>query len=138
VTNIPAPGVPQANGGGKDGHRINDIGGTPRSTRSAAGSTRRAASPLRPQGTSSAAAPTAPPTSSLHVSAHGERFVSLRARLEGLEPARADRVERLRQLVASGQYRPDSEAIAKAMLADPATAAALGLRGLGSSSPGAP
>jgi len=131
VTNIPAPGVPQANGGGKDGHRINDIGGTPRSTR-------RAASPARPEGTSSAAAPTAPPTSSLHVSAHGERFVSLRARLEGLEPARADRVERLRQLVASGQYRPDSEAIAKAMLADPATAAALGLRGLGSSSPGAP
>lgn len=116
MTNIPAPGVPQANGGGKDGQRIHDIGGTPRTPR-----------PVRPQGTPGPAPAATPPTSSVNVSAHGERFVSLRARLEGLEASRADRVERLRELVATGQYRPDSEAIATAMLADPATAAALGL-----------
>jgi anti-sigma28 factor (negative regulator of flagellin synthesis) len=60
------------------------------------------------------------------VSAGGERFVSLLARLDGLEASRPERVEQLRQLVAEGRYRPDREAVAAAMLADPATAAALG------------
>ena len=54
--------------------------------------------------------------------------MSLRARLERLDIARAERVERLRQAVADGRYQPDSEATAGAMLADPATAAALGMR----------
>jgi flagellar biosynthesis anti-sigma factor FlgM len=107
--------------GGNDGQGIHDIGGSARTPRAA-----------RPQGTPGKA-PAAPPTSnpSLHVSASGERFVSLRARLEGLDPFRAERVEQLRQLVAAGRYEPDSEAVASAMLADPATAAALGMRGLG-------
>lgn len=112
--------------GGKDPQRTHDIGGTTR--------TPRMARPERAPGD----APAGSPTSSLNVSAHGERFVSLRARLDGLEASRAERVERLRQLVAAGRYQPDSQAVAAAMLADPATAAALGMRGLGSSSPGAP
>jgi flagellar biosynthesis anti-sigma factor FlgM len=109
VTNIP-------NGGGKDGQRIHDIGSFARTPRSA----RRQGGPGE--------APTSPSTSSLHVSAQGERFVSLRARLDSLETARSERVERLRQLVAAGRYQPDSEAVASAMLADPATAAALGMK----------
>jgi flagellar biosynthesis anti-sigma factor FlgM len=117
--------------GGNDGQGIHDLGGSARTPRAA-----------RPQGTPGKA-PAAPPTSnpSLHVSASGERFVSLRARLEGLDPSRAERAERveqLRQLVAAGRYEPDAEAVASAMLADPATAAALGMRGLGSSRSGAP
>jgi flagellar biosynthesis anti-sigma factor FlgM len=119
VTNIP-------NGGGRDGQRIQDLGGSARTSR-----------PARPNGTPGEA-PAGQPSPSLQVSARGERFVSLRARLEGLEPSRTERLERLRELVATGRYQPDSEAVAAAMLADPATAAALGMRGLGSSSPGAP
>ena len=80
----------------------------------------------RPQGRPDE--PSAGATSSVQVSARGERFVSLRARLEQLEASRAERIERLKQLVAEGAYHPDSEAVAAAMLADPATAAALGMR----------
>lgn len=112
--------------GGNDGRNINDIGSSARTPR-----------PARPQG-SPGSTPADPAPSSLNMSARGERFLSLRARLEGLEASRPERVERLRQLVAAGQYRPDSEATAAAMLADPATADALGMGGLGSSSPGAP
>ena len=100
--------------GGNDPKRAHEIGAarTPRVTRPQS----------RPDEGS------AKPTSSLEVSAGGGRFVSLRARLEHLEASRAERVERLRQLVAQGAYHPDSEAVAAAMLADPATAAALGLK----------
>jgi flagellar biosynthesis anti-sigma factor FlgM len=104
--------------GGNDGQGIHDIGGSGRTPRAA-----------RPQGTpGKALASPATPNPSLHVSASGERFVSLRARLEGLDPSRAERVEQLRQLVAAGRYQPDSEAVAAAMLADPATASALGMQ----------
>ena len=112
--------------GGNDGQRIHDVNGSTRLPRAA-----------RPQG-GSGDGPAGPAASSLHLSARGERFLSLRARLDDLEASRSDRVERLRQLVAAGRYRPDGEAIAAAMLNDPATAAALGMRGLGSSSSGAP
>ena len=101
--------------GGKDGQSINNLGGSTRTPRAA-----------RPQGTPGEATANQP-TPSLQVSARGERFMSLRARLEGLDPSRAERVERLRQQVAEGRYQPDSEAVADAMLADPATAAALGM-----------
>ena len=67
-------------------------------------------------------------SSSLQLSATGEQFVNLRTRLERLDASRAEKVERLRDLVASGRYKVDSEAIAEAMLADPATADALGMR----------
>ena len=106
MTNIP-------NGGGRDGQHIQDLGGSARISRA-----------LRPKD-SQPAASAAP---SIQVSAHGERFVSLRTRLEGLEPARTERIERLRELVASGRYQPNSEDVAAAILADPATAAALGLK----------
>jgi flagellar biosynthesis anti-sigma factor FlgM len=115
VTNIP-------NGGGSEGQRIHDLGGTPRTPRTA-----------RPKG----APAEAPAHPSLQVSARAERFVSLRARLDALEPSRAERVERLRELVASGRYQPDLEAVAEAMLADPATAASLGLGASGRPAPGA-
>jgi flagellar biosynthesis anti-sigma factor FlgM len=100
--------------GGNDPQKTHEIGTTrtPRVT--------------RPQGRPDEGS--AVPTSSVEVSARGERFVSLRARLEHLESSRAERVERLRQLVAEGAYHPDSEAVAAAMLADPATAAALGMK----------
>jgi anti-sigma28 factor (negative regulator of flagellin synthesis) len=62
------------------------------------------------------------------MSAAGERFVSLRSRLEGLDSARTDRVERLRQAIASGSYRVSGDAITAAMLNDPATAGALGVK----------
>lgn len=101
-------------GGARDGQNVNELGGTSRAT--------RAAAPKRTPGE----APAGSPTSSLHVSARGEYFMSLRARLDGLEAPRAERVEHLRQLVAEGRYRPDLEAVAGSMLADPATAAALG------------
>ena len=67
-------------------------------------------------------------SSSLQVSASGEQFASLRTRLERLDASRAEKVERLRELVQSGRYKVDGEAIAEAMLADPATADALGMR----------
>ena len=103
--------------GPNDPQRSHDIGGSTRASRAA-----------RPQG-SYGARPAGTPQSarSLEVSAQGERFLSLRARLEGLDTSRADRVEQLRLAVASGRYQPDAGAIAKAMLADPATAAALGM-----------
>jgi flagellar biosynthesis anti-sigma factor FlgM len=104
--------------GGTDPKRTQDIGTSAR--------TPRAARPQSASGEASAASPGAS-APALHVSARGERFMSLRARLEGLEASRAERVERLRQLVAEGRYQPDSEAVAAAMLADPATAAALGM-----------
>jgi anti-sigma28 factor (negative regulator of flagellin synthesis) len=105
--------------GGNDGRKINDLGGSTRTPRAA-----------RPQG-SPGDTPAGPAPSSLHMSARGERFLSLRTRLDGLEASRPERLERLTQLVAAGQYQPDSEAIAAAMLNDPATAAALGMRDLG-------
>jgi flagellar biosynthesis anti-sigma factor FlgM len=107
VNNIPS--------GGKDGQGIQNLGFT--------AGPRRPASPKGVAGEG----PAVPATSSLHVSAGGERFVSLRARLEGLEAPRSERVEQLRQLVSEGRYRPDAGAVAGAMLADPATAAALGI-----------
>jgi flagellar biosynthesis anti-sigma factor FlgM len=119
VTNIP-------NGGGRDGQHIQDLGGSARASR-----------PVHPKD-AQGARPAASATPSVQVSAHGERFVSLRARLEALEPARAERIERLRELVATGRYQPNSDDVAGAMLADPATAAALGIRGAGSSAPEAP
>jgi flagellar biosynthesis anti-sigma factor FlgM len=110
VTNIP-------NGGGRDGHHIQDMGGSARISR-----------PARPQDAPRAAS-AAP---AVEVSARGEHFVSLRTRLEGLESARTERIERLRELIAAGRYQPNSHDVAGAMLADPATAAALGLRAVGS------
>ena len=101
-------------GGGREGQNINELGRTSRTTRAAASN--------RTPGE----APAGSPTSSLHVSAGGGYFMSLRARLDGLDASRGERVEQLRQLVAEGRYRPDPEAIAGAMLADSATAAALG------------
>jgi negative regulator of flagellin synthesis FlgM len=71
---------------------------------------------------------TADTSSSLELSARGERFVSLRAKLDTLDASRGDRVERLRKLVASGQYKVSGQDIADAMLNDPATADALGMR----------
>lgn len=103
------------NGGGKDGRSIQELGFTARARRPAPA---KGASGLEP--TKTAGSP-------LNVSAGGERFVSLLGRLDGIETSRSDRVERLRQQVAEGRYRPDNEAVAAAMLDDPATAAALGL-----------
>ena len=100
--------------GGNDPKRTHDIGGSPRPARVA----RRQGAPDETPGR--------PTTPALQMSAQAERFVSLRSRLEALEPPQSERVERLRQLVAEGRYHPDSAAVAAAMLADPATAAALG------------
>ena len=102
--------------GGNDPKRMQVLGGSTRTSRAS-----------RPQPEGPGGAPAATSSPSLQVSAQGERFVSLRARLEQLDVARAEKVERLRQLVASGRYQPDSEAVAGAMLADPATAEALGM-----------
>jgi flagellar biosynthesis anti-sigma factor FlgM len=102
--------------GGKDPQRTPEVDGSTRPPRAA-----------RPQGVSGGAPASVSPAS-VQVSAHGERFVSLRARLEGLDSSRAERVDRLRDLVAAGRYQPDSEAVAAALLADPATAAALGMK----------
>ena len=101
--------------GGSEGQRSQDIGGAARSTQ-----------PARPKAAASNARPGSA-ASALHLSASAEHFMSLRARLDGLDIARPERVERLRQLIAAGRYRPDSAATAAAMLDDPATAAALGL-----------
>jgi flagellar biosynthesis anti-sigma factor FlgM len=103
--------------GGNDPQRMRDINGAGRTSR-----------PVRPQGPGAGSAPGTPSGPALQVSAQGERFVSLRSRLDGLDASRAERVERLRQRVAAGQYVPDSDATAAAMLKDPATAAALGMR----------
>jgi flagellar biosynthesis anti-sigma factor FlgM len=67
-------------------------------------------------------------SASREISARGEKFASLRARIDGLDASRAERVERLRALIASGQYQVDGATIAAGMLADPATAEALGMR----------
>lgn len=91
-----------------------------------AGHAARASKAARPSGSTPAAG--AAPDASLHVSAGASRFVSLRARLETLDAVRAERVERLRLQVAAGDYHPRAETIAAAMLDDPATAAALGMR----------
>jgi flagellar biosynthesis anti-sigma factor FlgM len=100
------------------GNGTPDARGIGRSARPAAASAER-----RPGDAKNADA-----SSSLHLSARGEKFVSLRAKLESLDASRAERVEHLRALVASGRYQVDAEAIAAAMLADPATADALGMR----------
>ena len=92
--------------GGKDPQRGHEIGGSMRTSRAS-----------RPQNTPGQA-PQGPSGPSLEVSAQGERFVSLRARLDGIEIARAERVERLRQALAAGRYQVDSEAVAAAMLAE--------------------
>jgi negative regulator of flagellin synthesis FlgM len=98
--------------------------GTPES-RGVGRSNRAATAPADRRG---ASAPKGDASSSLQVSASGEQFAALRTRLERLDASRAEKVERLRELVASGRYKVDSEAIAEAMLADPATADALGMR----------
>ena len=103
--------------GNNDPRRTHEIGGSAQTSRAS-----------RAQAGGSGEAPAATPNAALQVSAQGERFVSLRARLERLDVTRAERVERLRQAVADGRYQPDSQATAGAMLADPATAAALGMR----------
>jgi flagellar biosynthesis anti-sigma factor FlgM len=103
--------------GGNDPRRTSDINGSARTSR-----------PVRPQGSREAAGSSSS-APSLEVSAQGGRFSSLRARLETMDANRAERVERLRLMVASGAYHPNSEAIAAAMLADPATASALGIKG---------
>jgi hypothetical protein len=102
------------NGPGNDGSRTRDISGTPR--------TPRAAGERRDAQASNGSA------SSLDLSARGERFVSLRTRLEGIDGSRADHVARLRGLVAAGSYTVSGDAIAGAMLDDPATSAALGMK----------
>jgi flagellar biosynthesis anti-sigma factor FlgM len=109
VTTIP-------NGAGNEGPKLNDIGGPTRTPRAP-----RARGPADGQGAAD------PSASVLHLSARGAVFVSLRARLDGLEASRPERVEQLRQLVASGRYQPDGAAVARPMLDDPATAAALGI-----------
>ena len=103
--------------GGNDPQRAREMNGSARASR-----------PSRPEG-SPGRGPAGPASPSVEVSAPGGRFLSLRARLESLDTARAERVERLRELVAAGQYQPDSDAIAAAMLKDPATAEARGMRG---------
>jgi flagellar biosynthesis anti-sigma factor FlgM len=102
-------------GAGNEGPKLRDLSGAARTPRAA-----------RDRGAGAdRAAPDA--ASSLHVSARGAVFVSLRARLAGLDASRPERVEQLRELVASGHYQPDGAAIARAMLDDPAAAAALGM-----------
>jgi flagellar biosynthesis anti-sigma factor FlgM len=108
--------VTTINSGANDPQRTSGISGFARTSR-----------PSRPEATPGQA-PAGASTGSPEVSAQGGRFLSLRARLEALEASRTERVERLRQLVAEGRYQPDSEATAAAMLKDPATAAALGVR----------
>lgn len=100
------------------GNGTPDPRGVGRSSRPAAASTERRAG--EPRNTEA--------SSSLQLSARGEKFLSLRAKLESLDASRTERVERLRELVASGRYKVDGEAIAAGMLADPATAKALGMR----------
>ncbi|HYE91920.1 MAG TPA: flagellar biosynthesis anti-sigma factor FlgM [Terriglobales bacterium] len=100
-------------------------GNDPQAVRNS-GNTARASKAARASG--STPAPGASPDASLHVSAGASRFVSLRARLESLDAVRAERVEQLRLQVATGAYHPSADAIAAAMLDDPATAAALGMR----------
>ncbi len=104
----------------------NDMGGTRRTPQAPQRPAVNPNAPRVPAG-SAAGTPAGAPAPSVQVSAQGGRFVSLRARLEGLEVDRADRVERLRQAVEAGEYQPDSDATAAAMLKDPATAAALGM-----------
>ena len=103
-------------GAGNEGPKLNDIGGPTRTPR-----TPRVRGAADRQGVAD------PSASSLHLSARGAVFVSLRARLDGLEASRPERVEQLRRLVASGHYQPDGAAVSRAMLDDPATAAALGM-----------
>lgn len=103
-------------GAGSEGPKLNDIGGPARTPR-----TPRARGAADSRGAADQSA------SSLQVSARGAVFVSLRVRLDGLDASRPERVEQLRQLVASGRYQPDGAAVARAMLDDPATAAALGM-----------
>ncbi len=103
-------------GGGNEGPKRTDLSGMTRAPR-----------PGGERGGAEAGAARAA-ASSLHLSAPGERFLSLRARLDTLDSSRADRVAQLRDLVASGRYRPSAEAIAAEMLDDPAPAAALGAR----------
>ena len=63
----------------------------------------------------------------LQLSPGADRFRQLRARLESLpEPQQSERVARLKALVDAGEYKVDGEQVAKAMLADDATASALG------------
>jgi negative regulator of flagellin synthesis FlgM len=63
----------------------------------------------------------------LTLSAGADRFRQLRVRLETLpEPKQSERVARLKALVDAGEYKVDAEKIARAMLADDATASALG------------
>jgi flagellar biosynthesis anti-sigma factor FlgM len=111
--------VTTINDGGNDRQRIQDLSGLVRPQRPSRVTENGAGTP-KPGSTSS----------SVHLSARAEQFMSLRERLSGLDlgsPERTARVDRLRQLVASGQYAPDYRAVASAMLDDPATTAALGL-----------
>jgi flagellar biosynthesis anti-sigma factor FlgM len=58
-----------------------------------------------------------------------DRFRQLRARVQGLpDVGQAERLARLKALVAEGAYSVDGERIAQAMLEDEPTASLLGLR----------
>ena len=63
------------------------------------------------------------------LSTHRVSLSALLARLPAPPAVLVTLQVELRQLVAEGRYQPDSEAIAAAMLADQATAAALGVKG---------
>jgi flagellar biosynthesis anti-sigma factor FlgM len=68
------------------------------------------------------------PAGSIELSAEARAFLKLRARLGDLPPGDgADRVARLRAAIASGTYAVGGEAIATALLRDPAAAAMLGV-----------
>jgi flagellar biosynthesis anti-sigma factor FlgM len=75
-----------------------------------------------------AQAPDTSRSDGLTLSRGADRFRQLRARLESLpEPQQSERLAQLKALVDSGQYKVEGEKIARAMLADEATASALGL-----------
>ena len=79
--------------------------------------------PARPRG----AGGEGPPDDSVSFSTRAEAFMSARARLESaIQPSRAERIETLAALLASGAYTADGEAVAGAMLADDLTARMLG------------
>jgi flagellar biosynthesis anti-sigma factor FlgM len=67
-------------------------------------------------------------TDGFTLSPGANRFHQLRTRLETVsEPRQSERVARLKALIDAGEYHVDGEKIARAMLADDATVAALGL-----------
>ena len=90
------------------------------STPAPAGAGRRAGSP--------AADAPALRDDALSFSAGAETFLSARARLDEVPQAsRDERIAKLAELVARGEYSVDGETIANAMIADEPTARMLGL-----------